>query len=72
MGHEKTPSSSRRESMFSGVRLGRIFGVEIVADWSLLIIFGLVLFSLGGSLFPHWHRGWGPALTWGVATAAAV
>ncbi|MFZ1864846.1 MAG: site-2 protease family protein [Polyangiales bacterium] len=72
MDHEKTQSSSSRESMFSGVRLGRIFGVEIVADWSLLIIFGLVLFSLGGSLFPHWHPGWGPALTWGVATAAAV
>lgn len=63
---------SRREGLFSGVPLGRYFGVQVVADWSLLIIFGLVLFSLGGSLFPHWHPQWAVASTWAVAAAAAV
>jgi Zn-dependent protease/CBS domain-containing protein len=72
MDEDKRRSVSRRESIFSGVRLGRFFSVEVVADWSLLIIFGLVLFSLGGSLFPHWHPSWSAMLTWAVATAAAV
>jgi Zn-dependent protease/CBS domain-containing protein len=52
--------------------LGRILEVEVVADWSLLIIFGLVLFSLGGSVFPRWHQQWSVLMSWGVAAAAAV
>lgn len=57
---------------WSGIRLGRLFGVEVIADWSLLVIFALVLFSLGNGVFPEWHPGWSSALTWGVAAAAAV
>lgn len=69
---KEQPAKSGRQGSFSGVPLGRYFGVEVVADWSLLIIFGLVLFSLGGSLFPHWHPQWSVVSTWAVATAAAV
>lgn len=61
-----------RGGVFSGVRLGRILGVEVVADWSLMIIFALVLFSLGASVIPRWHEAWGAGLVWSVATAAAV
>jgi len=58
--------------MLSGLRCGRIFGIEVIADWSLLIIFGLVLFSLGASVFPQWHPDWSAVLNWGVAASAAV
>lgn len=55
-----------------GFRLGRFFGVELVADWSLLIIFTLILVNLGAGLFPFWHPEWGPLLNWSVAFAASV
>lgn len=72
MDHEAEQSMKRSRGALSGVRLGRFFGVEVVADWSLLIIFALVLFSLGGSVFPQWHPKWSGTMTWGVAAAAAV
>ena len=56
----------------SGVRLGRIAGIEIVADWSLLVIFFLIAFSLAAGVFPSWHPDWGPGLAWATALGAAV
>ena len=53
--------------MANGVKLGRVAGIEVVADWSLLIIFVLVLTSLGAGLMPAWHPDWGALLTWGSA-----
>jgi Zn-dependent protease len=58
--------------MDRGVRIGSIGGVEIVLDWSLLIIFSLVAFSLAGGVFPAWHPDWGSGLIWLVALAAAA
>lgn len=58
--------------MGRGLHLGRIAGIEITLDWSLLIIFFLVAFGLGGGVFPAWHPQWGAALTWLVAVAAAA
>lgn len=55
-----------------GFRMGRLFGVEIRVDWSLAIIFALILFNLGAGLFPLWHPDWSPLLAWGVAFGAAV
>lgn len=56
----------------TGVRFGRIAGVEIVADWSLLIIFWLITFSLAAGVFPAWHPEWTATLAWGTALAAAA
>jgi Zn-dependent protease/predicted transcriptional regulator len=50
----------------------RIAGIDIVVDWSLLIIFALITVSLASGLFPQWHPGWGPATCWLTALAAAV
>jgi len=58
--------------MRSGFRLGRIAGIDVFLDWSLLIIFLLIASSLGLGLFPAWHPDWGPALIWITAIAAAV
>lgn len=55
-----------------GFRLGRAFGVELTVDWSLLIIFALVLFNLALGVFPAWHPEWSGALSFAVALCAAV
>ncbi len=56
----------------AGLRLGSIGGIEIHADWSLLIIFALISFSLATGLFPGWHPNWSAATAWITALAAAV
>jgi Zn-dependent protease len=58
--------------MFTGIKLGRIGGVRITLDWSLLLIFAFVTLSLGSGVFPFWHPDWSPALTWAVALAATL
>lgn len=58
--------------MGSGIRLGRLFGIAIHLDWSLLIIFALIVVSLGAGSFPHLHPDWAPATVWLTALVAAV
>lgn len=58
--------------MQSGLHLTRIAGVDIYMDWSLIIIFLLVLLSLGAGVFPAWHPDWNPATNWLTAFFAAV
>ncbi len=58
--------------MNHGLHLGKIGGVEVILDWSLLIIFVLITFGLGSGLFPQWHSDWSPLLVWGTAIVAAV
>jgi hypothetical protein len=41
--------------MECGLRLGRIAGIDVHADWSPLIIFVLIASSLAMGLFPEWH-----------------
>jgi Zn-dependent protease len=55
-----------------GFGVGRLLGVQIEIDWSLLIIFALILFDLGAGVFPAWHPEWSPLLSWSVALGAAV
>ncbi len=55
-----------------GLGFGSIGGVEIRVDWSLLIIFALVCFSLATGVFPAWHPDWGAGLCWITAVGAAV
>ncbi len=52
--------------------MGEVFGVEVRVDWSLAIVFALILYSLGSGVFPAWHPQWPPALVWGVSLGAAV
>lgn len=55
-----------------GLRLGRVAGIDVVVDWSILVIFLLVLTSLALGVLPQWHPLWSPALIWGVAAASAT
>jgi len=49
-----------------------IFGIEIRLDLSVAIIFGLIVFSLGGGLFPEWHPEWSRATSWSTALLAGL
>lgn len=58
--------------MINGFRIGRLAGIDVHLDWSLLIIFFLIAFSLGTALFPAWHPEWSSARSWTTALAAAL
>ena len=65
-------SPGKRRPPRAGISLARIFGIEIRLDFSVLIVFALVVYSLGAALFPRWHPTWEASLTWGTALAAGV
>lgn len=52
--------------------IGRLWGIEIRLDWSLGVIFLLVLYSLGAGVYPAWHEDWDPLRVWATACAAAL
>jgi Zn-dependent protease/CBS domain-containing protein len=56
----------------TGVNLGRLFGIRIELDGSVILIFLLLLFNLGAGIFPIWHPEWSAALRWTTAAAAAT
>src|SRR5215831_5278312 len=58
--------------MRSGVRVARIFGIDIFVDWSWLFIFLLVTWNLAAFVFPALHPGWGQALSIVVAVVASL
>jgi Zn-dependent protease len=60
------------DGALAGVRFGRVLGIELVADWSLLVIFALLVVNLGLGVFPSWHPRWSGALVWSTAIGAAA
>lgn len=52
--------------------LGRYFGFQLKAHWSLLIIFALIATHIGFAVLPEWHPDWSIGLTAGVAIAASI
>ena len=58
--------------MQSGIKLGRLFGIRIILDWSWLVILFLVTWNLAGSYFPSMHPDWSPGLRWGTGLAASL
>jgi Zn-dependent protease/predicted transcriptional regulator len=57
--------------MRSGIRIGRIFGIDINIDWSWIIIFALVVWSLSSS-FSAAHVNWSLGESWFYAIIAAL
>lgn len=59
--------------MGGGIRIGRLFGIEIRLHWSWFIIFLLVTWLLAGQYFPSVdaYKGWSTATRWviGVVTS---
>jgi Zn-dependent protease len=57
--------------IMNGFRIGKIFNININIDWSWLLIFGLVSWSLASS-FAQMHADWTPIMQWGMAILAAL
>lgn len=55
-----------------GFSLGKIAGFEVNIDWSWLIVFFLVIYSLAVYYFPSANPGFGRALDWGMGVVAAL
>lgn len=55
----------------SGLRVGRLFGINIHIDWSWLFILVLVTWNLA-TVFGQFHPEWGGGLQWGLALVAAL
>lgn len=72
MDRRQDRAPHRRAPRITGVPLGRVSGIQLFADWSLIIIFVLVLVNLAVGVFPSWHPNWSVALVWTVAFGAAV
>ncbi len=55
-----------------GVRLGKVLGFEISIDWSWLLIFFLVVYTLAAGYFPSLHRNFNVQTNWLLGVAAAI
>lgn len=55
----------------NGFRLGRFFGIDLHIDWSWLLIFALVSWSLN-SMFREIHPEWTMLAQWGLALLGAL
>jgi Zn-dependent protease len=54
-----------------GVRIGRLFGIDIRVDWSWLFIVALVTWNLT-AIFGQSHPQWTSAQRWGVGLGVAL
>jgi Zn-dependent protease len=70
--HEHKEPSNPHAIEGRGFRIGQVAGVGLFIHWSVLAIFALICFSLGGRVFPSWHPDWTPLLTWTTAVAASL
>lgn len=69
MSSQPAPSSQEASR---GIELGRVFGITVVLDWSLLIIAALITATMALGLLAQWHPDWSPALRWLIGLLAAV
>ena len=58
--------------MNPSIRLGRLFGIEIGFNWSLIFIFALIAWTLARDFLPGSAPGYSPATYWAVAAVGAV
>jgi Zn-dependent protease/CBS domain-containing protein len=58
--------------MRTGIRLGRIFGINVDIDWSWFFILLLVTWNLAAAILPALHPDWGFGLNLIVAVVASL
>ncbi len=58
--------------MHETLRLGHVFGVRVGVNWTVLVIFSLILVGLSTVQFPLLFEGISPAVAWTAGTVAAV
>jgi Zn-dependent protease/predicted transcriptional regulator len=57
--------------MRNGLRIGRLFGINLYIDWSWFLIFLLITWNLATE-FGQLHPAWGPGLAWSLAIIASL
>ena len=55
-----------------GIRLGRLFGIEVDIHPSWFLVLAFFAFTLARGFFPTAYPGWSPALTWATAIVATL
>jgi len=55
-----------------GIRLGRLFGIEVDIHPSWFLVLAFFAFTLARGFFPTAYPGWSPALTWVTAIIATL
>jgi Zn-dependent protease/predicted transcriptional regulator len=58
--------------MGDSISLGRIAGIQIGINWSWLLVFALITWSLANTIFPDQNPGLSQGTYWGMAIAAAI
>jgi Zn-dependent protease/predicted transcriptional regulator len=56
----------------SSIQLGRIFGIQIGINWSWLVVFALILWTLASGIFPETNPGLSDGTYLGMAIAASL
>lgn len=69
-GH--TAKSSKSGPFSHSTRIGSLLGIDIHLDASVFIIFALVVWILGGNVFPSWHPDWSARLAWITGLGAGL
>lgn len=58
--------------MGASLRLGRIAGIEIAVNWSLIVVFGLITWSLAATILPQAIPGYTSTAYWTASLVAGV
>lgn len=72
MATTKPLSSPQRRAVNGNLTLGRFGGVEVRLNWSLLVVFALIVWSLADSVFPSQNPGLSHRVHIAMAVAAAL
>jgi len=62
----------REEALTPSIRLGRIFGIEIGFNWSLIFIFAWITWLLATAILPANASGYPPLVYWILAAVGAI
>jgi Zn-dependent protease/CBS domain-containing protein len=65
-------STTREEETMNGIRIGRLFGIDVAIhpSWFLVVVF--FAYTLATGFFPRAYVGWSAVTTWTVAIVATL
>ncbi|MBD3647082.1 MAG: site-2 protease family protein [Pseudomonadales bacterium] len=70
--NDEHEAGRRSETVSHSMPLFRIFGIEIRLDISVIVIFFLIVYSLGSGIFPQWHPDWSRQTVWITAFVSGI
>lgn len=74
MSQANTSKPSPRNNITNShsLSLFTVFGIEIRLDASVIIIFSLIVFTLGNGTYSSWHPEWTSVMVWGTALLSGI